>query len=94
MPIIRKVLTLHSPIGPGVVDELLTSIEGALHRVGATRVWIDPQSTHDLTVMAEMPDRGEQVVLTEGVDIEVEVPDPRVIGDDDDTRRGSDAMLA
>jgi hypothetical protein len=52
----RKILTLHSPIGVDVVDELLTSIEGALHRVGAERVWIDPRSSHDLTVLAELPE--------------------------------------
>ena len=77
MPIIRKILTLHSPIGANVVDELLTSIEGALNRVGATRVWIDPQSTHDLTVMAELPDRAE----TGDVELEDEadVPDPRSV---------------
>ena len=80
MPIIRKILTLHSPIGAPVVDELLTSIEGALHRVGATRVWIDPQSTHDLTVMAELPDRSE----TGDVELEdeAEVPDPRSVEGD------------
>jgi hypothetical protein len=77
LPIIRKILTVHSPIGPNVVDELLTSIEGALQRVGATRVWIDPQSTHDLTVMAELPDRSE----TGDVELEDEadVPDPRAV---------------
>jgi len=80
LPIIRKILTVHSPIGPNVVDELLTSIEGALHRVGATRVWIDPQSTHDLTVMAELPDRSEtgDVELAD----EAEVPDPRSVEGD------------
>lgn len=52
----RKILTLHSPIGVDVVDELLTSIEGALRRVGAERVWIDPHSSHDLTVLAELPE--------------------------------------
>ena len=77
MPIIRKILTLHSPIGPNVVDELLTSIEDALHRVGATRVWIDPQSTHDLTVMAELPDRSETGDVELGD--EAEVPDPRAV---------------
>ena len=77
MPIIRKILTLHSPIGAHVVDELLTSIEGALQRVGATRVWIDPQSTHDLTVMAELPDRPETVDLD--LEDETEVPGPRAV---------------
>ena len=70
MPQTRKILTLHSPIGADVVDELLTSIEGALHRVGATRVWIDPRSTHDLTVMAELPDPAEPADAAD-------VPDPR-----------------
>lgn len=79
MPIIRKILTLHSPIGAPVVDELLTSIEGALHRVGATRVWIDPQSTHDLTVMAELPDRSESGDLDVELADEADVPDPRAV---------------
>ena len=77
MPIIRKILTLHSPIGAHVVDELLTSIEGALQRVGATRVWIDPQSTHDLTVMAELPDRDATADLE--FEDDAEVPDPRAV---------------
>jgi hypothetical protein len=89
VPIIRKILTVHSPIGPSVVDELLTSIEGALHRVGASRVWIDPQSTHDLTVMAELPDSSE---LPKGAELHADVPDPRSI--DDEALRGSDAALA
>jgi len=90
VPIIRKILTVHSPIGPSVVDELLTSIEGALHRVGATRVWIDPQSTHDLTVMAELPDRTE---LPPGAELlDADVPDPRAL--DEESLRDSDAALA
>ena len=75
MPQTRKILTLHSPIGADVVDQLLTSIEDALHRVGATRVWIDPRSTHDLTVMAELPDPADRV---DGADA-ADVPDPRLI---------------
>ena len=90
MPIIRKILTVHSPIGPSVVDELLTSIEGALHRVGATRVWIDPQSTHDLTVMAELPDSSE---LPKGAALlEADVPEPRAL--EDEALHDSDAALA
>ena len=92
MPIIRKILTLHSPIGPSVVDELLTSIEGALHRVGATRVWIDPQSTHDLTVMAELPDHAELPAGAELLDLDADVPDPRSI--DDGALRDPDTALA
>ena len=72
MPQTRKILTLHSPIGADVVDQLLTSIEDALHRVGATRVWIDPRSTHDLTVMAELPDPADR----DEPDV-VPVPEPR-----------------
>jgi len=72
VPQTRKILTLHSPIGADVVDQLLTSIEDALHRVGATRVWIDPRSTHDLTVMAELPDPADRADAAE-------VPDPRLI---------------
>ena len=72
MPQTRKILTLHSPIGADVVDELLTSIENALHKVGATRVWIDPRSTHDLTVMAELPDPADDADAAD-------VPDPRLV---------------
>ncbi len=72
----RKILTLHSPIGPHVVDELLTAIEKALHRVGAERVWIDPRSSHDLTILADLP---ELTLQDDGL---AEVPDPRSLDDD------------
>ena len=53
----HKILTLHSPIGAAVADGLLTSIEQALDRVGATHVWIDPHTGgDDLVVMAELPE--------------------------------------
>ncbi|MFC4787239.1 hypothetical protein ACT8ZV_22370 [Nocardioides sp. MAHUQ-72] len=69
----RKILTLHSPIGPHVVDELLTAIEKALHRVGAERVWIDPRSSHDLTILADLPELSAASLA--------DVPDPRSIDD-------------
>ena len=74
----RKILTLHSPIGADVVDELLTSIETALTRVGASRVWIDPQSTHDLIVLAELPDPAERSACAD-------VPDPRSVEESTDS---------
>lgn len=62
MSVTRRVLTLHAPVKPAVADELLTAIEGALLRAGAERVWIDPTSGYDLTVLAEMPDHATGVV--------------------------------
>jgi hypothetical protein len=52
----RKLLTVNGYIPQSVVSELLTAIEASLERVGATRVWIDPDSHPDLTVMVELPD--------------------------------------
>jgi len=57
----RRILTVHSPIRPDVLDQLLSSIEESLVGTGAERVWIDPQSTHDLTVLAEFEDAAESV---------------------------------
>ena len=54
----RRILTLHSPIRPEVLDQLLSAIEESLVGSGARRVWIDPESTHDLVVMAELEDLG------------------------------------
>lgn len=51
----RRILTLHMPQHAGVMDDLLTAIESALHVAGAGRVWIDPTSSHDLVVMADLP---------------------------------------
>ncbi|NYD40514.1 hypothetical protein [Nocardioides panaciterrulae] len=51
----RRILTLHVPQRPHVVDEVLTAIEGALLGAGAAHVWIDPSSGEDMTVMAELP---------------------------------------
>lgn len=57
----RRMLTLHSPIRPEVRDRLLTAIEESLVACGARRVWIDPESTHDLVVLAEF-DEAERAV--------------------------------
>jgi len=70
----RRILTLHSPIRPEVLDQLLSAIEESLVGSGARRVWIDPESTHDLVVLAEfaeadggvpLPRMEEHIVLTE-----------------------------
>ena len=52
----KKLLTLHSPLHSTVSGELLTAIEEALGRLGAVRVWIDPESHPDLAVMVELPE--------------------------------------
>ena len=52
----KKLLTLHSPLQSTVSGELLTAIEEALGRLGAVRVWIDPDSHPDMAVMAELPE--------------------------------------
>lgn len=66
----RRIMTLHLPQRAGVMDQLLSAVEASLLGAGALRVWIDPASTHDLTVMAELPEQAEGDVLT--------VPEPRV----------------
>ena len=52
----RRILTVHSPVPPKVLDDLLTAVESALHRVGAGRVWIDAHWSPDLAVMADLSD--------------------------------------
>lgn len=56
MPDPRRILTVHSPVPPKVLDHLLTAVEGALRRTGAGRVWIEPHYAPDLVVMAELTD--------------------------------------
>ncbi|MFC4782975.1 hypothetical protein ACT8ZV_00755 [Nocardioides sp. MAHUQ-72] len=51
----RRLLTLHGPMKATVASELLTAIEEALGRLGAARVWIDPDSHPDMAIMVEMP---------------------------------------
>ena len=65
----RRIMTLHMPQRAGVMDQLLSAVEASLLGAGALRVWIDPSSTHDLTVMAELPEHAEPGLLT--------VPEPR-----------------
>ncbi|NYD40512.1 hypothetical protein [Nocardioides panaciterrulae] len=52
----RRILTLHAPVGKSVLDGVLTSLEQTLVDVGAERVWIDPTSADDLTVLADFPE--------------------------------------
>ncbi len=52
----RRILTLHVPQRTQVVDEVLTAVEAALLSAGASRVWIDPSASDDMTVMATLPD--------------------------------------
>lgn len=52
----RRILTVHSPVPPKVLDDLLTAVESSLHRVGAGRVWIDTHWSPDLAVMADLSD--------------------------------------
>ena len=69
----RRILTLHSPIRPEVLDQLLSSVEESLVGSGARRVWIEPQSTNDIVVLGEfedshgvpLPRAEDEVALTE-----------------------------
>jgi hypothetical protein len=73
----RRILTVHSPIPPQVLDDLLTGVENALRRSGAARVWIDCRWSPDLLVMAELAAADVAVVtetVTEGAAV---VPQPR-----------------
>jgi hypothetical protein len=56
VPTPRKLLTVNGDIPQSVMSELLTAIEASLQRLGATRVWIDPDTHPDLVVMVELPD--------------------------------------
>ena len=69
----RRILTLHGPVGKSVLDEVLSSVEQALADVGAEKIWIDPTSTPDLTVLADFPESA-----THG-----KVPAPRAAVDGD-----------
>ena len=62
-------MTLHMPQRAAVMDQLLSAVEESLLAAGASRVWIDPASTYDMTVMAELPEGAEAGVPT--------VPEPR-----------------
>ena len=80
MPISRRILTLHSPVPTGLLDGLLTAIEAALLRSGASRVWLDYATSPELVVMAELPDGttpgAAATACTEGEHISV-IPPPR-----------------
>jgi len=58
----RKILTLHPPLGDQATDALLTAVEGALLRLGATRIWVETDCYPDITVMATVPDRDRETV--------------------------------
>ena len=72
----RRILTVHSPVPPKVLDDLLTAVESALQRVGAGRVWIDARWAPDLAVMAEMSDPRIDGGLCDGVGVTRPTPDP------------------
>jgi hypothetical protein len=57
VPTPRKILTLHPPLGDETTDALLTAVEAALLRVGATRIWVETDSYPDITVMATVPEQ-------------------------------------
>ena len=66
----RRILTLHAPVGKQVLDDVLSSLEHALAEGGVEKVWIDPASTADLTVLADFPEppADGQVPPPRGVD--------------------------
>ena len=66
MPEPRRILTVHSPVPPKLLDDLLTAVESTLHRVGADRVWIDADWSPDLTVMAEMSETSASAAVVAG----------------------------
>lgn len=50
-----QVLTVSKSLPIGLMDELLTRTESALHAHGASRVWIDATQP-GMTVLAEFPE--------------------------------------
>ena len=73
----RRILTVHSPIPPKVLDDLLTGVENALRGSGATRVWIDCRWSPDLLVMAELAAADVAVVTETATEGDAVVPQPR-----------------
>jgi hypothetical protein len=57
---VRKVATLHAPLGRVLVLDLLQQIEDSLRKRGATNVWISADSLPDLTLMAEIPEMEDE----------------------------------
>lgn len=53
---VHHVLTVPSEVPGHLADALLTAVEQALLRAGATRIWIDPTVVPDAVVMAELPE--------------------------------------
>ena len=53
MPVIHRVLTVHSETSVEVQLALLDAVEGALHGQGVSRIWIDSSEKPDLLVVAE-----------------------------------------
>jgi hypothetical protein len=52
---VQRVATVHALAAEDVRNQLLTHIEEALLAVGAVRIWIDPATSPDFVVMAELP---------------------------------------
>ncbi|GAA2137782.1 hypothetical protein GCM10009844_05180 [Nocardioides koreensis] len=75
MPDPRRILTVHSPVPPQVLDHLLSAVEGALRRAGAGRVWIDCHYAPDLVVMAELA--ATEPAGAAGSDVTAVIPQPR-----------------
>ena len=75
MPDPRRILTVHSPVPPKVLDHLLSAVEGALRRTGAGRVWIDCHYAPDLVVMAELS--AVEPVGAPAADVTAVIPPPR-----------------
>lgn len=53
---VRRVVTLHAPLGKAIAHDLLTQIRVSLRNHGATDVWISHESLPDLTIMASVED--------------------------------------
>ena len=75
MPDPRRILTVHSPVPPRMLDHLLSAVEGALRRSGAGRVWIDCHYAPDLVVMAELA--SVEPAGATGADVTAVIPPPR-----------------
>ena len=73
----RRILTVHSPIPPKVLDDLLTGVENALRGSGATKVWIDCRWSPDLLVMAELVAADAALGTETAIEGDAVVPQPR-----------------
>lgn len=57
----RHVVTVPAGLPHGVQDSMLTAIEKALGRAGASRIWVDLDVHRDIAVMAEFSPVEEMV---------------------------------